>query len=85
MRLTPRCRALHPTHGEPQREEDSEAEYFSRERRSSWEWLLRSPPPRLFPHKLEALLASSSSRQAQQIRASTDSVFCDDVPTYLDF
>ncbi|MDA2924929.1 hypothetical protein MYX65_09800 [Acidobacteria bacterium AH-259-L09] len=50
-----------------------------------WERPQRSPPPRLFPHKLEAFLASLSPRQAQEIRASTDSVFWDDVPTYPDF
>ena len=50
-----------------------------------WEWPQRSPPPRLFPHKLDAFLATLSPRQAQQIRASTDSVFWDDVPTYPDF
>jgi len=47
-----------------------------------WQRPQRSPPPRLFPHKLEAFLASSSPRQAQQIRASTDSVFWDDVPVW---
>ena len=36
-------------------------------------------------HKLDAFLATLSPRQAQQIRASTDSVFWDDVPTYPDF
>ena len=50
-----------------------------------WERPQRSPPPRLFPHKLDAFLATLSPRQAQQIRASTDSVFWDDVPTYPDF
>ncbi len=47
-----------------------------------WERPQRSPPPRLFPHKLEAFLASLTPKQAQQIRASTDSVFWDDVPLY---
>ena len=50
-----------------------------------WERPQRSPPPRLFPHKLETLIASLSPRQAQQVRASTNSVFWDDVPTYSDF
>jgi len=36
---------------------------------SLWERPQRSPPPRLFPHKLEAFLASLSPRQAQQIRS----------------
>jgi len=44
----------------------------------------RSPPPPLFPHKLEAFLASLTPRQAQQIRASTDSIFWDDVPVFPD-
>ena len=48
-----------------------------------WEHSPRSPPPpRLLPHKLEAFLATLSPRQAQQVRASTDSVFWDDVPIY---
>ena len=50
-----------------------------------WERPQRSPPPKLFPHKLETFMASLSPRQAQEIRASTDSVFWDDVPTYPDF
>jgi len=37
-------------------------------------------PAKLFPHKLETFMASLSPRQAQEIRASTDSVFWDDVP-----
>jgi hypothetical protein len=48
-----------------------------------WEHSPRSPPGRrLLPHKLEAFLATLSPRQAQQVRASTDSVFWDDVPIY---
>ena len=48
-----------------------------------WERPPRSPPPpRLLPHKLEAFLATLSPRQAQKVRASTDSVFRDDVPVY---
>jgi len=48
-----------------------------------WERPPRSPPPpRLFPHKLEAFLATLSPRQAQRVRTSTDSVFWDDVPVY---
>ena len=50
-----------------------------------WERPQRFPPPRLFPHQLDAFLATLSPRQAQQIRASTDSVFWDDVPTDPDF
>ena len=50
-----------------------------------WERPQRSPPPRLFPRKLETLMASLSPRQAQQVRASADSVFWDDVPTDPDF
>ena len=41
-----------------------------------------SPPPKLFPHKLETFMASLSPRQAQEVRASTDSVFWDDVPVW---
>ncbi len=40
----------------------------------------RSPPPRLPPYKPEAFPATLSPRQAQRFRASTDSVFRDDVP-----
>ena len=47
-----------------------------------WERPQRSPPPKLFPHKLETFMASLSPRQAQEIRASTDSVFWDDVPVW---
>jgi hypothetical protein len=48
-----------------------------------WEHSPRSPPGRrLLPHKLEAFLATLSPRQAQQVRASTDAVFWDDVPVY---
>jgi len=47
-----------------------------------WERPQRSPPPRLFPHKLEGLLASLTPQQAQQIRASTDSIFWDNVPVW---
>lgn len=47
-----------------------------------WNRPPRSPPPRLFPHKLEAFLATLTPQQAQQVRASTDSVFWDDVPVY---
>ena len=36
-----------------------------------WERPQRSPPPKLFPHKLETFMASLSPRQAQEIRAST--------------
>ncbi len=47
-----------------------------------WERPQPSPPPKLFPHKLETFMASLSPRQAQEIRASTDSVFWDDVPVW---
>jgi hypothetical protein len=47
-----------------------------------WERPPRSPPPPLFPPKLEAFLASLTPQQAQQIRASTDSIFWDDVPVF---
>ena len=40
----------------------------------------RSPPPRLLPHKLEAFLSTPSPPQRRQVRASTESVFWDDVP-----
>ena len=42
----------------------------------------RSPPPRLFPHKMETLLQSLTPRHAQQVRASSDSLFWDDVPVF---
>ncbi len=44
----------------------------------------RAPPPRLFAHKLDQLLASLSAEQARQIQLSTDSIFWDDVPTWPD-
>jgi hypothetical protein len=48
-----------------------------------WEKPQRAPPPpSLLPHKLEAFLATLSPHQRQQVRASTDSVFWDDVPVY---
>ncbi|MFQ5740368.1 MAG: hypothetical protein ACE5JX_15275 [Acidobacteriota bacterium] len=47
-----------------------------------WERPPRSPPPRLFPHKLKAFLATLSLRQAHQIQASSDSLFWDDVPVW---
>ena len=48
-----------------------------------WEQPQRAPPPpSLLPHKLEAFLATLSPHQRQQVRASTDSVFWDDVPVY---
>jgi hypothetical protein len=49
-----------------------------------WQRPPRSPPPPLFPLKLETFLASLTPRQAQQIRASTDSIFWDDVPLFRD-
>lgn len=49
-----------------------------------WERSPRSPPPRLIPHKLEALLATLTPQQAQRVRASTDSLFWDDVPVFND-
>ena len=47
-----------------------------------WERPQRSPPPKLFPHKLETFMASLSPWQAPEIRASTDSVFWDDVTVW---
>ena len=44
----------------------------------------RAPPPRLFAHKLDQLLASLSPEQARQIQLSTDSIFWDDVATWAD-
>ncbi len=49
-----------------------------------WDGSQRAPPPRLFAHKLDQLLASLSPEQARQIRLSTDSIFWDDVPTWPD-
>jgi hypothetical protein len=45
-----------------------------------WERPQRSRPQRLFPHKMETLLQSLTPRKAQQVRASSDSLFWDDVP-----
>jgi hypothetical protein len=42
----------------------------------------RAPPPPLLPHKLETFLGTLSPRQAQQVQASADSVFWDDVPVH---
>ena len=47
-----------------------------------WDRPARSPPPRLFPHKMESFLQSLTPRQAQQIRASSDTLFWDDVPVF---
>ena len=47
-----------------------------------WEQPQRAPPPPLLPHKLNSFLATLSPGQRQQVRASTDSVFWDDVPVY---
>jgi hypothetical protein len=47
-----------------------------------WELPQRAPPPLLLPHRPEAFLTKLSPRQAQQVRASTDSLFWDDVPVY---
>jgi len=49
-----------------------------------WERPQRSPPPRLFPHKMESFLQSLTPPQAQQVRASVDSLFWDDVPVFED-
>ena len=49
-----------------------------------WEARERAPPPRLFAHKLDQLLASLSPKQARQVQLSTDSIFWDDVPTWPD-
>jgi hypothetical protein len=47
-----------------------------------WERPPRSPPSTLLPHKLEDFLESLTPQQAQQVRASTDSLFADDVPIF---
>ncbi len=47
-----------------------------------WEKPQRAPPPRLFSHKLDQLLASLSPEQTRQVQLSTDSLFWDDVPTW---
>jgi hypothetical protein len=47
-----------------------------------WERPQRAPPPPLLPHKLDSFLATLSPRQRRQVRASSDSVFWDDVPVY---
>ena len=47
-----------------------------------WDRPQRSPPRRLFPHKLENFLETLSPRQAQQIKASTDTLFWEDVPIF---
>jgi len=44
----------------------------------------RSPPAQLFPEKLESFIQSLTPRQAQQIRASSDSLFWDEVPVFED-
>ena len=49
-----------------------------------WGELQRAPPPRLFPHKLESFLASLSPQQAQAIRASSNTLFWDEVPDWTD-
>ena len=49
-----------------------------------WDGSQRAPPPRLFAHKLDQLLASLSPEQARQVQLSTDSIFWDDVPTWPD-
>jgi hypothetical protein len=47
-----------------------------------WDRPQRSPPRRLFPNKLEKFLETLSPRQAQQIKASTDTLFWEDVPVF---
>jgi hypothetical protein len=47
-----------------------------------WDRPARSPPPRLFPHKMESFLQSLTPQQAQQVRASTNSLFWEDVPLF---
>jgi len=47
-----------------------------------WDRPARSPPPRLFPHKMESFLQSLTPRKAQKVRASSDSLFWDDVPFF---
>jgi hypothetical protein len=42
----------------------------------------RAPPPLLLPHKPETFAVTLSPRRRQQVRASTDSVFRDEVSVY---
>jgi hypothetical protein len=42
----------------------------------------RAPPLPLLPHRPETFPGTLSPRRAQQVQASTDSVFWDDVPVY---
>ena len=46
-----------------------------------WQFPQRAPPPRLFPRKLESFLASLSPQQARAARASSETLFWDEVPT----
>ena len=47
-----------------------------------WEQPQSAPPPRLFPQRLQTFLASLSPQQAQAVRASSDAIFWDEVPTW---
>jgi hypothetical protein len=47
-----------------------------------WDRPQRSPPRRLLPKKLEKFLETLSPRQIQQIKASTDSLFWEEVPLF---
>ena len=49
-----------------------------------WEKPTRAPPARLFPRKLESFIQSLTPRKAQQIKASSGSLFWDDVPVLED-
>ena len=49
-----------------------------------WQLPPLAPPPRLFPQKLESILASLSPQQAQVARAPSDALFWDEVPTWED-
>ena len=42
----------------------------------------RAPPPPLLPHKPDSFPATLAPRRRQQVRASTDSVFRDEVPVH---
>jgi len=49
-----------------------------------WERPQLSPPRGLFPQKLEKFLESLSPQQAKQIKASSDSLFWEEVPVFED-
>ena len=45
-----------------------------------WDRPQRSPPRRLLPKKLEKFFETLSPQQVQQVKASNDSLFWEDVP-----